>query len=241
MGSGACERLDAVSGLESYKDKDDAVVVVEAPVMLVVANEANSLGPITPDSNRENGDFPINRNSPPISAKKITCASVACFDLETEGNVEKPLCRGDTGSPQTPKDGVFDPFAPGPDDLVLAPQCRNNVNKSRRSDVARRLSFDSSIDVLEEESHGNVAIFISDEEIIEAVYENLLETIVSRQTEVVLGRTSSLEWDSNDCRTPPSAPCLNTIADTCPGAPTRPAGKSRKIDLALCRRLQFSP
>ena len=78
----SCERVDAVSGLESYKDKDGAVVVVEAPVILVVANEANSLGPITSDSDRENDDFLINRNSPPIYAKKITCATVACFDLE---------------------------------------------------------------------------------------------------------------------------------------------------------------
>lgn len=236
MGSGACEDLSRsrfekfdsvkVSVVETHKD------VVEAP------DDTNSLGPITPDSDRENGDFPVDRNSPPMSAKKMT--SVACLDLETDRNGENPLCCEDSSSPQTPKDGVFDPFAPGPDDLVLAPQCRKFVNKSRNL-VARRLSFESSIEVLEEESHGKDAFFISDEEIIEAVYENLLETIVSHQREVLVAGTSSLEWDSKDCRTPPLAPRLHEIADTCPGAPMRPAGKSRKIDLALCRRLQFSP
>ncbi|PON52326.1 hypothetical protein TorRG33x02_308540 [Trema orientale] len=261
MGSGACtnqmdncvdlstsslEKLDGVSVVESRKKEGQA--------MLVVASETNSLGPITPDSERENGDFPVDLNSPPTSVKKMTSVSVARFESETDRNGENPVCCDGNGSPQTPKDGVcdgngspqtpkdgvFDPFAPGPEDLVLAPQCRKFVSKSR-SVVARRLSFESSIDVLEEKSHRNDSCFVSDEVIIETVYENLLETILSMQTEVVLAGTSSVEWDSNDCRTPPTAPHLNEIADTCPGAPMRTAGKSRKIDLALCKKLEFSP
>ncbi|PON47746.1 hypothetical protein PanWU01x14_242130 [Parasponia andersonii] len=248
MGSGACtNQMDNCVDLStSSLEKLDGLGVVEprkkeeGQAMLVVASETNSLGPITPDSDRENGDFPVDLNSPPTSVKKMTSVSVARFESETDRNGENPLCCDGNGSPQTPKDGVFDPFAPGPDDLVLAPQCRKFVSKSR-SVVARRLSFESSIDVLEEKSRGNDSCFISDEVIIETMYENLLGTILSTQTEVVLAGTSSVEWDSNDCRTPPTAPRLNEIADTCPGAPMRAAGKSRKIDLALCKRLEFSP
>nr|GEY85443.1 PR domain zinc finger protein 8, putative isoform 1 [Tanacetum cinerariifolium] len=39
--------------------------------------------------------------------------------------------------------------------------------------------------------------------------------------------------------TPPSAPRLSGIAETCPGAPMKPATKLRNIDSRLCRKLEF--
>lgn len=227
--SSSFEKLDSVSVVEVHKE------VAEAPG-ISVADKTTTLGPITPDSDRENGDFPVNLNSPPSSVKKRENAD--CLDSEAERIGKNPLCFGDHGSPCTPTDGVFDPFAPGPEDLALAPQCRKYVSKMR-SVAARRLSFDCSVEVLEDKDCGDDALSVSDEEIVEAVYESLLETILSSQTEVALAEISSLEWDSNKCMTPPSVPRLSGVAETCPGAPIRPAGKSRKIDLALCRRLQF--
>ncbi|XP_062073037.1 unknown protein 1 [Humulus lupulus] len=248
MGSGACtnliensvdlstssfEKLNEVSVVESQKD------VVEAPALLAVSEETRSLGPITPDSDRENVDFPIALSSPPSSAKnKIT--DLPCFDFETDRNEESSFRSDGYDSPHTPRKDVFNPFEPCPEDMVLAPRCRKFVNRSKNL-CGRKLSFDSSNDVSEEKCQEANAFFISDEEIIKAVYENLWETIVSMHVEDVLTRSSSIEWDSNHYKTPPSAPRVNEIADTCPGAPMRPTGNSRIIDSALCRRLQFSP
>ncbi|KAL5738912.1 hypothetical protein ACOSP7_027859 [Xanthoceras sorbifolium] len=79
---------------------------------------------------------------------------------------------------------------------------------------------------------------ISDEEVFESVYNNLLEAIVAKQTEGLLAEIANIECDSDCCQTPP-APRLNGIAETCPGAPMKSSAVSRKIDLGLCRKLEF--
>lgn len=225
------EKVDAPPSIvETHKG------VVEAPAA-IEADDTNSLGPITPDSDRENGDFPIDFKSTPTSVKKLAC--VDCFDSDTNRNEDNPYGCADPGSPHTPKDGVFDPFAPGPDDLALAPHCRKYLKESRNL-VVRRLDFDSSVNVVEEKASAvDASVGVSDREIFEAMYENLLD-IVLKHTESV-AKISNPDWDSDDCKTPPLASRLNGVAETCPGAPIRPTGKSRNIDLALCRKLQFSP
>ncbi|KAM6564560.1 hypothetical protein CsatB_024558 [Cannabis sativa] len=245
MGSEACENLienivdlstssfgkmNEVSVVESQKD-------VEPPALPAVSEDTRSLGSITSDSDRENVDSPIACSSPPSTKNKITTRP--CFDLDTDQNWESSVIDG-YDDPVTPKSHLFNAFRPCPEDLVLAPRCRKFVNRSENLCV-RKLSFDSSNDVSEEKCEEANAFFISDEEIINVVYENLLETIVSMQVEDVLARSSSFEWDSNDCKTPPSTLRVNEIADTCPKAPMRPPANSRKIGLALRRRLQFSP
>ncbi|KAH1054859.1 hypothetical protein J1N35_032924 [Gossypium stocksii] len=47
------------------------------------------------------------------------------------------------------------------------------------------------------------------------------------------------ECDSDGSKTPPSAPCLNGVSDTCPGAPIKLTGRSRVTDLGFCRKLEF--
>ncbi|KAH1030334.1 hypothetical protein J1N35_042508 [Gossypium stocksii] len=88
-------------------------------------------------------------------------------------------------SPRTPKDGIFDPFAPSYSKYV----------DEMRITVARRLNFDISV--------------------------------------------GTVECDSDGSKTPPSAPCLNGVSDTCPGAPIKLTGRSRVIDLGFCRKLEF--
>jgi hypothetical protein len=73
----------------------------------------------------------------------------------------------------------------------------------------------------------------------ESVYESLLEAIVLKQTEGALEEMSKLECGSGDCTTPPAAPKPTRVPDTCPGAPLKQKGKSRIIDLGLCRKLEF--
>ncbi|KAJ4832516.1 hypothetical protein Tsubulata_000074 [Turnera subulata] len=211
----SCENLDENGCLEADKGK------VEPP-----------LEPITPDSKVENGDFLFEFNSPLSFGKRIP--RVLVFNSKPNGNKDAD----DSGSPRTPNDCVFDPFAPGPDDKVLAPQCKKYFDEARAS-VARRLDFSSSFKTLGKRSSENDAESISDEEMFESVYENLLEVIVSNQTEDALAELSGIEWAPGACKTPTSIPLLNGVSDTCPGAPMKRGGGSRAVDLGLCRRLEF--
>lgn len=235
MGSGDCtvETTNSPDLAPSSFGKLDKVVSmgetgmdVIDPLVLLMADEAiDSLGPITPDLERESDNL-------------------AYFDSKSNKNEVNALgLADDSRSPHTPLGGVFDPFAPGPENLVLAPQCRKCSGKSR-SIVARRLDFDSSMREIvetEDNSFRKDTLLVSDEDIVEAMYTSLLETIVSKQKESFLSQISSINDDFGDCKTPPLSSRLIGPLDTCPGAPLRPSRKSRNNDLGLCRKLQFSP
>lgn len=188
------------------------------------------LGPVTPDSIKETGDFPL---SPVTLVKKLP--KVLSFTSKTNRSEDH---FDNFSSPRTPKDGVFDPFAPGHEDKIPAPQCKK-YNDEARASVVRRLNFTSSFRALRNGSFGDDVELLSDEEMFESVYESLLEAIVSKQTEGALEEMTKLEWDSDDCTTPPAAPILTGVPDTCPAAPLKRKGKSRIIDLGLCRKLEF--
>ncbi|KAJ8898837.1 hypothetical protein K2173_008146 [Erythroxylum novogranatense] len=180
--------------------------------------ELPSLGPLTPDTTKENGNFPFNLNSPPTLPKLLI----------SESNTNDI-----PASPKTPKDGVFDPFAPGPNEMAMAPHCKKYLDEARAS-VSRCLNFTSSFRRCSFDADS-----FTDEEMFETVYENLLEAIVFKQTEGALTQVPNEECDSDACRTPPLAPRLNGLAETCPGAPLKSTVKSRVIDLGLCRKLEF--
>ncbi|KAK7386094.1 hypothetical protein VNO78_26038 [Psophocarpus tetragonolobus] len=163
--------------------------------------------PITPAAVTENGDF---QSQSPLTLSVVRKQlKRACIDCDSESDPN--------GSPRTPKDGVFDPFAPGPDNMARAPSSNKYLDEYRT--VARRLDFHPHAD----------ADTLSDEDMVESVYENLLQVIVSKQAEEM----------SDDCQTPSSMPRLTGTADTCPAAPIKPAGKPRNIELALCKKLEF--
>ncbi|KAJ7961025.1 PR domain zinc finger protein 8, putative isoform 1 [Quillaja saponaria] len=222
------EKLDDISAPEANKD---------VPGPPEVSDGTCSLGPITPDAEREHGDFAINFQSPLTVVRKppeLACASSNC----NCNNNGREFVFLNNGIPQTPKEGVFDPFAPGPEDMLRAPRCEKYLDELR-SNVARRLSFDTTISVVEPENPGDDAESLSDQEMFESVYENLLEAIVLMQTEGFLAEISNIQYDAVDCKTPPLAPRLNGTTDTCPDAPLKPASKSRNIYLGLCRKLEF--
>ncbi|KAG4203683.1 hypothetical protein ERO13_A05G415801v2 [Gossypium hirsutum] len=118
-------------------------------------------------------------------------------------------------------------FAPGPECMVFAPSYRKYVDEMRIT-VARRLNFNISVGTVGSVNHRTAVDSISDEEMFESVYENLLEVIVSNQAEGFLTEFSNIE-----------SPCLNGVSDTCPGAPIKLTGRSRVIDLGFCRKLEF--
>ncbi|KAI4353600.1 hypothetical protein L6164_002537 [Bauhinia variegata] len=189
----------------------------------MVAGKANecivSLGPITPDSDREHGDFK--------KQLKLSC----------NGNGNK-VAFVDNCSPQTHKDGGFDPFVPGPDDMAArAPKCRKYLDELKGS-LSRQLSFDHC-DLFEHEHSGDDVESLSDQGMFESVYENLLEAIVSTQTDDSLTEMENVEYDPFNCKTPPSEIRFSGIADTCPDAPLKPPGRPRIIPAELCRKLEF--
>ncbi|KAA8517605.1 hypothetical protein F0562_015079 [Nyssa sinensis] len=213
------------------KAKEDAVELQTQSI--VAADVGAPLGPITPDSNRESGDFLLDFTSPLTLVSSPLKA--VCFD--SHQNIERYASIDN--SPHTPKEGVFDPFAPGPDKLMLAPHCNKYLEESQ-SNVARQLNFDASVKFFADGNPGNDAESISEEDIfLETVYGTLLEVIVSKQTEELLAEISPLDSGSDGFKTPTSAPCLNGIAETCPRAPMKPTKKFRSIDQGLCRKLEF--
>ncbi|KAK7284598.1 hypothetical protein RJT34_19347 [Clitoria ternatea] len=169
------------------------------------------LVPITPDAVAENGDI----QSPLTLTLTVVRQQLKLASIDS-----------DSSSPRTPKDGVFDPFAPlGLDNITKAPQSNKCAGDEYRTTVARQLNFHPSFDA-EKES-------LSDQDIVESLYHNLLQLILSKQAEDILAQVSS---DSDDCTTPPSPICFTR---TCPAAPMKPPGKPRDIQLSLCKKLQF--
>ncbi|PPR86052.1 hypothetical protein GOBAR_AA34643 [Gossypium barbadense] len=66
--------------------------------------------------------------------------------------------------------------------MVIAPSYRKYVDEMRIT-VACRLNFDISVGTVGSVNHRTAADSISDEEMFESVYENLVEVIVSNQAE----------------------------------------------------------
>ncbi|KNA11351.1 hypothetical protein SOVF_136030 [Spinacia oleracea] len=209
-------------------------------------NKRSVLCPITPTPRRENGDS-VFVASTPLSVESPQSPNVDSFNSTRN---EEVVAVGLDASPRTPNEGVFDPFAPGPDEMLLAPICKKLVRESRRI-VARRLNFDDLDDLpASKEDNENDDFTASKEDnenedsliekvLLETVYGTLLEAIILKQSEEFFAENQPLK--SEDPRTPSSPPPpLMGFAETCPGAPVKAAnGKSRNIDAALCRKLEF--
>lgn len=217
----------------------------ELPGALVDFGKCNgklaALSPITPNPCRENGDSVSMTNSP-LSSESPKSPNVDGFNsAESDGTVGL----GQDNSPRTPKDGVFDPFAPGPEEMLLAPMCKRLVKKSQKI-VARRLDFlDDDDDVDGDDSsksgeEGKELEILLEKTILDAVYGTLLKAIVLKQTEDFVAENSPSGSESLLAAPTSPPPSLTWIAETCPGAPMKAmAGKSRNIDPGLCRKLEF--
>lgn len=78
-------------------------------------------------------------------------------------------------------------------------------------------------------------LVLSDEEIIESMYQSLLRIIVSLQ---IQGGSGEIWCFDDGCKTPPSRNTdSNLVPDTCPGAPMKLTKVSRNIDSGLRRKL----
>ncbi|KAJ0238900.1 Cyclin-dependent protein kinase inhibitor SMR11 [Hirschfeldia incana] len=96
-------------------------------------------------------------------------------------------------------------------------------------------SFDSDPSLSEGELLTTLSPLLSDEEIVESVYQSLLLIILSLQ----LQQGSAEVWCFDCCKTPPPSRVAETVPDTCPGAPMKLAKISRTIDSGGLRRKLF--
>ncbi|CAH2060301.1 unnamed protein product, partial [Thlaspi arvense] len=81
-------------------------------------------------------------------------------------------------------------------------------------------------------------VLVSDEEIIESIYQNLLRIIVSLQLQGNSNVSAAEIWCFDGCKTPPSRHTdSKMVPDTCPGAPMKLTKISRNIDSGLRRKL----
>ncbi|CAF2165129.1 hypothetical protein BRARA_G01367 [Brassica rapa] len=94
------------------------------------------------------------------------------------------------------------------------------------------LSEEELITTTERESRGTITL--SDEEIIESIYQSLLQIILS----VRLQQGSAEAWCLDDCKTPLSR-VAKMVPDTCPGAPVQLAKKWRNNGSGRGRKLLF--
>lgn len=204
-------------------------------------NENASLEPITPDSNRETLLSPPQYFASPLTLSQTfptaICADSQFNDYPSSANVEA-LCT-------TPKDVLFDPFAPGPDVFLLAaPQCRK-CRRASWANVVRQLTFDSSasyVDNTDTHHQTDAKTKIVEEEmsLFQTLYGNLLEVIISMQTkEIPSAKYPSNILVSDGFETPTSESRLCGVAETCPQAPIRPSRKFRDIHKGVCRKLEF--
>uniref|UniRef100_A0A7N0RAP6 Uncharacterized protein n=1 Tax=Kalanchoe fedtschenkoi TaxID=63787 RepID=A0A7N0RAP6_KALFE len=191
-----------------------------APTESISTAKETPIAPVTPIPAREVQDIRIPR---PVQCR------LSNFDAE------EPECF----TPQTPKQGVFDPFASGPDDMLLAPKLRKTTGETRIS-LARQLNFGSCSSG---ESSGVLDKARSDEEkMLDSVFANLLDVVVPSSTEGHVAEESAQDADADGFKTPVLVPCINGIPKKCPDAPmkqTKPTSKRFRIDASLCRKLEF--
>ncbi|KAL2457873.1 Uncharacterized protein Adt_46155 [Abeliophyllum distichum] len=189
------------------------------------------LEPVTPDSNPESGDQ-FHGLASPLTIYSSS-PNVPCSNSYLNNHPNFP----NEDSPRTPKENVFDPFAPGPDKLLLAPH-HGKCTEESRINVVRQLNFMSTANLFRDANRDANEETILDEE-FESVYGTLLEAIISEQTKELVAKALSEVSESDGFRTPTSAPRLSGVADTCPRAPVKSSSKCRVIDKELCRKLEF--
>ncbi|XP_020594111.1 unknown protein 1-like [Phalaenopsis equestris] len=148
---------------------------------------------------------------------------------QTKDNEMTLLC-------QTPAESKFDPFAPGPDELMLAPK----KMKSSYPPLQRLLSRDLIINSEEIAGTDLTEDPNAEECFLELIFTSLLELIISTKLMEISVNNRAAESDKiEECKTPTSLPFLTGFAETCPPAPRRPTLFSKRFDHSICRKLDF--
>ncbi|KAK1388083.1 hypothetical protein POM88_016261 [Heracleum sosnowskyi] len=203
----------------------------------IVKQSVPSMIPVSPDLRNVDINFPPEFTSPKTVLNLPPESS--CVD-------SRQNCYGtgspDAGSPCTPKEGFFDPFAPGVDDFNLAPRSSKYLPEPRSSAV-RSLNFGALVKITVDGICESEAETISmEEKLLEILYDDLLEVIVSTQVASIqqgtsLGEVLVKHTVLDGFKTPERL--LGGAADSCPPAPLKFGRKFVNIDRGLCRKLEF--
>jgi hypothetical protein len=144
---------------------------------------------------------------------------------------------------QTPRESIFDPFAPRPEEVVCAPKkkaisdsdivSRRQLNFESGDYPVKRLSFSSDDDDAEEEDQ---CVVILENMILDLVMQDgFLDQQKITEAAPVDGSTGEI------CKTPDSKPLLTGIATTCPDAPgpMRPSLKAFQLSPSIRQKIDF--
>jgi hypothetical protein len=139
---------------------------------------------------------------------------------------------------QTPRGSIFDPFAPGAEELVCAPM--KKVIRGAEFLSRRQLNFESGDYPVKRLSFGSDDAEEEDQYLL--VLENMILDII--MPHCFLDRQEKIEITTDlspleICETPDSKPLLTGIATTCPAAPMRPSLKAFKLSPSICRKIDF--
>ncbi|XP_072975726.1 uncharacterized protein [Typha angustifolia] len=139
---------------------------------------------------------------------------------------------------QTPSESIFDPFAPGPEELAFAP--KKKMMKGTQYPLRRQLNFDI-YDACVKNLESNITEDAEEEDrFVELVCKSFLDLIISNQLKEISDQMFLSEPSPSECfKTPTSTPILCGIADTCPAAPLRQTLKSKRVGQGICRKLDF--
>ncbi|XP_008804631.1 unknown protein 1-like [Phoenix dactylifera] len=139
---------------------------------------------------------------------------------------------------ETPTESIFDPFAPGPEDLMLAP--KKKIMRESKIPLRRQLKFDSSesMETAEANAYEDAA---EEERLLECICKSFIDLIVSSEVREISAQMLPVECNpSEGSKTPTSLPVLTGVAETCPAAPIRPpALKARRLSPEICQKLDF--
>ncbi|CAL9098069.1 unnamed protein product [Musa textilis] len=139
---------------------------------------------------------------------------------------------------RTPTENMFDPFAPGPEELVFAP--KKKMLKGTLVPPRRQLNFNDCGDSNQQVKHNVAEDGVEEDHLLELFFRSFLELIVLNQIKETSVKNVPLHGDICEClKTPISLPLLTGVAGTCPPAPRREAAKSRTFRLGVCRKLEF--
>lgn len=170
--------------------------------------------PFTPDFNKEKSVLVVLNSPPSVISISSPLKTKDCLDS----------C--EDISPCTPKQDVFDPFAPGCEELALAPLVQKYLSRALSS-ISRKLDFDSALraspgdNVSECDSdvgRGKDSSSSDEEELLESVYGSLLEVIIRKQTEEVIVVASVSPLEEN--------PILAKLTEDVVDAPVTPTVES---------------
>ena len=140
---------------------------------------------------------------------------------------------------ETPRESIFDPFAPGPEEAACAP--KKKVARGAEVPPRRKLNFDSG-DYPVKRLSFDWSDSDEEDQYLQVIHKMILDLLIldgplDRQEET--GKTVTDPSLHESCKTPDLKPLLTGIGSTCPDATLIPSLKVLKLSPGICRKIDF--